>query len=129
MDEQPFHLHPEAFARLAELALARIPEALRAHLDNCPIFIQDRPDPELLAEMGMGPEETLFGLYEGVPLTERSLIDPPLYPERILLFQEPLEAVCRNREELLAEIEITLVHEIAHFFGFTDAQLEELGYG
>jgi predicted Zn-dependent protease with MMP-like domain len=99
------------------------------YLDNILISVQPRPSVDMLAEMGMEADEPLFGVYLGVPLTERSLIDPPLYPDVIHIYQEPLEAFCTSREELIAEIEITVVHEIAHFVGFSDEELEQLGYG
>jgi predicted Zn-dependent protease with MMP-like domain len=119
----------EAFASLVEQAIARIPADIRRYLDNILISVKPRPNPELLEEMGFGPEETLFGIFLGVPLAERSLAEPPLYPDVIHIFQEPLEAFCASREELLEEIEITVVHEIAHFVGFNDEDLELLGYG
>ncbi|WP_051553995.1 metallopeptidase family protein [Desulfobulbus elongatus] len=122
-------LSPEAFARLVEQAIARIPESIRAYLDNILISVQQRPSADILEELGMAPDETLFGVYSGVPLIERSAIEPPLYPDTIFIFQEPLENACTTREQLLEEIEITVVHEIAHLVGFTDAELEALGYG
>ena len=122
-------LSTDAFARLVEQAIARIPEELRRHLDNILISVQPRPSVEMLEELGCAPNEPLFGIYWGVPLTERSLTDPPLYPDTIFIFQEPLETFCATREELISEIEITVVHEIAHLFGFSDAELEDLGYG
>lgn len=125
----PGKLSAEAFDRIVEQAIARIPLEIRRHLDNVLISVQSRPSRELLAEMGYSPEEELFGLFTGVPLTERSLTDPPLYPDTIYIFQEPLEAFCHSREELIREIEITVVHEIAHFVGFGDDDLEALGYG
>ncbi|HSO09381.1 MAG TPA: metallopeptidase family protein, partial [Desulfoprunum sp.] len=102
---------------------------IRRHLDNILISVQPRPDRELLAEMGFAPDEELFGIFTGVPLTERSPTDPPLYPDTIHIYQEPLEAFCRNREELIEEIEITVVHEIAHYMGFDEDDLIALGYG
>lgn len=122
-------LSAEAFDRVVAQALERIPMEIRAHLNNILISVQQRPTAEMLEELGMGPEDTLFGIYWGVPLTERSVIDPPLYPDTIFLFQEPLEQMCATREELIEEIEITVVHEIAHALGLTDAQLDALGYG
>lgn len=77
--------------------------------------------------MEIPPEDTLFGLYEGVPLTERGF-DSPLYPDTIWIFQNPLEDECETEDELLEEIKITIVHEIVHFFGIDDDHLEELGY-
>lgn len=110
-------------------ALARIPAEIRQHLDNILITVQRRPSPEMLTEVGLPPGESLFGLCVGVPLNERSMLDPPLHPDTIYLFQDPLEEFCATREELIEEIEITLVHEIAHFLGFSDDQLDALGYG
>ena len=122
-------LSAQAFDRIIEQAVARIPLEIRKHLDNVVITVQPRPSPELLEELGFGPDELLFGVFSGVPLTERSPADPPLYPDSISIFQEPLEEYCLSREELLEEIEITVVHEIAHFIGFSDEELEALGYG
>ncbi|MCL2340493.1 MAG: metallopeptidase family protein [Proteobacteria bacterium] len=121
-------LSQEVFARLVEQAVARIPESIRRHLDNILIAVQQRPSADILEELGLPPDEPLFGVYSGVPLTERSAFDPPLYPDTIFIFQEPLEDACATREQLLTEIEITVVHEIAHWAGFTDAELEALGY-
>ncbi|WP_319585249.1 metallopeptidase family protein [uncultured Desulfobulbus sp.] len=122
-------LSTEAFARIVEQAIARIPEELRKRMENILISVKQQPSTEMLEEMGLAPDEPLFGIYWGVPLTERSLADPPLYPDTIFIFQQPLEAFCTSREELLEEIEITVVHEIAHLLGFNEADLEALGYG
>jgi len=119
----------EEFDTVVQQALARIPEEIRQHLDNILITVQRQPSPEMLAEAGVPPGANLFGLYWGVPLNERSVLDPPLHPDTIFLFQDALEEFCATREQLTEEIEITLVHEIAHLLGFTDAQLEALGYG
>lgn len=122
-------LSSAAFDRVIEEAIARIPPEIRNHLDNVLITVLPEPSQELLAELGFPPDEELFGVYSGVPLPERSPTDPPLYPDTIHIFQEPLEAFCRTREELIEEIEITIVHEIAHFVGFDDDELESFGYG
>lgn len=122
-------LSAEAFDRIVKQAIARIPPEIRQHLDNVLISVQPHPSRELLAEMGFPPDELLFGIFSGVPLTERSPADPPLFPDTIYIFQEPLEAFCLSREELIDEIEVTVVHEIAHFVGFGDDELEDLGYG
>jgi predicted Zn-dependent protease with MMP-like domain len=110
-------------------ALDRIPEPFQAAMDNLVITVEKRPSKALLASMGLPPDEPLFGVFDGVPLTERSAMDPPLYPDRIVLFQEPLEAYCRSLAELEREIEITLVHEMAHYLGMDEAEIEALGYG
>ena len=118
----------EAFDRMVERAIRRIPEEIRAHLNNMSISVQDRPSKELLEEMGMRPDDLLLGVYEGTPLSERTLFEPPLYPDVIFLFQEDLEEVCETLEEIEREIEITVVHEVAHFLGMDEERLAELGY-
>ena len=118
----------EAFDRIVERAIRRIPEEIRAHLNNMSISVQDRPSKELLEEMGMRHDDLLLGVYEGTPLSERTLFEPPLYPDVIFLFQEDLEEVCETLEEIEREIEITVVHEVAHFLGMDEERLAELGY-
>jgi predicted Zn-dependent protease with MMP-like domain len=122
-------LTADAFARVVEQAIARIPEEIRRRLDNILISVKARPSAEMLEEVGLAPDEPLFGIYWGVPLIERSVTEPPLYPDTIYIFQEPLEAFCVTRAELIEEIEITVVHEVAHFVGFSDEELAALGYG
>ena len=116
------------FDRIVQKAIDRIPEEVRRHLDNMLITVQKHPSRELLEEMDMDPDEPLLGLYWGVPLTERSVTSPPDFPDTIFLFQSPLEEMCETLEELEEEIEITVVHEIAHAVGIPDERLEELGY-
>lgn len=121
-------LSEKAFDDIVARAIARIPEEIRAHLENIVITVQDEPDGEMLAEAGVPPGETLFGLYLGVPLIERSVFDPPTYPDMIYIFKGPLERAFPSREELIEEIEITVVHEVAHYLGLSDADLDSLGY-
>jgi predicted Zn-dependent protease with MMP-like domain len=129
MAAKKIRLSSQEFDRIVQQAIDRIPEQMRQHLDNILISVQKRPSPELLAQLDMGPEETLFGIYWGVPLPERSITEPPLYPDTIFLFQEPLQEMCLTRDELVEEIEITVAHEIAHALGMSDEDLDELGYG
>lgn len=117
------------FDRIVMRAIHRIPEEIRNHLDNILISVRKRPSPELLDEMGIPADETLFGVFQGISLAERSVTEPPLFPDTILLFQEPLLDACASIEELEAEIEITVAHELAHFLGFSEEDLEKLGYG
>lgn len=129
MDNRALHLSTEAFAALVDQAIARIPAEIHTYLDNIMITVQRRPSPEILADLGYAADEPLFGLYTGTPLTDRSVTEPPLYPDSIVIYQEPLEECCSSLEELIEEIEITVVHEIAHLIGFSDEDLEALGYG
>ena len=82
----------------------------------------------MLYELGMAPDDPPLGLYQGASLMERSIFAPPIYPDTIFIFQEPLEQMCNTLEELEQEIEITVVHEVAHFLGIDDNRLAELGY-
>ncbi len=121
-------LSPKEFDQAVRQAIERIPEEIREHLANVTITVQKRPSREMLAELGMTPGDPPLGLYEGASLLERSILDPPLLPDTIFIFQEPLEQMCTTREELEREIEITVVHEVAHFLGMDEERLEELGY-
>ena len=122
-------LSQKAFEEAVERAVSRLPEAIRSRMENIAIMVERRPSADLLVEMGFGPDETLFGLYTGVPLPHRSATEPPLYPDEILIFREPLEEFCRDLQELEEEIEITVAHEVAHFLGIDEERLAELGYG
>src|SRR5262245_49614608 len=116
------------FESLVHEAVKELPQEFRDKLTNIAIVIEDYPSEELLERMEIGEDETLFGLYEGVPLTERGHFNEPLYPDRILIFQGPIEEECETPEEIREEVRITLLHEVAHFFGFDDDELEERGY-
>jgi predicted Zn-dependent protease with MMP-like domain len=117
-----------AFEKLVRDAIGELPEEFRDRLRNVVIIIEDYPSEELKEQMGLSQHDTLFGLYEGVPLTERGYFEQPLYPDRILIFQGALEDECDSPDELKEEVKTTLVHEVAHFFGIDDEYLEELGY-
>jgi predicted Zn-dependent protease with MMP-like domain len=121
-------LSDKDFDRIVKRAIRRIPEELRQHLDNVLISVRKRPSKEMLEEMDVPPGEELLGFFSGVPLVDQSVISPPLYSDTIFIFQEPLEEMCKTVEELEQEIELTVVHEIAHYFGISEERLEELGY-
>ena len=115
------------FYELVERALEGLPPELSALLDNVAIVVDDRPDfsTPLVVE---GSENTLYGLYEGVPLTERGWGYSGVLPDKITIFREPLERDFEP-DELEEQVRITVVHEIAHYFGFDEDRLEELGWG
>jgi len=125
----PVKLSEEEFDRIVARAVDRIPPEIRQHLENIVITVKKRPSRQMMREMGMHPDDYPLGLFQGVPLIERSATIPPLYPDMIYLFQEPLEEICDTREELEEEIEVTVVHEVAHYIGMTEERLAELGYG
>ena len=102
-------------------ALDLIPDELARLMDNVAVLVVDEPP---------GDDPDLLGIYEGTPLTERDgWWDAGSLPDRISIFQGPLERYCRDRDELLDEIAVTVVHEVAHHFGVDDARLHELGWG
>ena len=122
-------LSPKAFDKTVQRAYRRIPGEIRERMGNVVLTVSPRPTEEMLLSMGYPPGEPLLGLYEGESLLGHSFFEPPAMPDRIFIFQEPLEEMCDSIEELEREIEITVVHEIAHFLGIAEARLEELGYG
>lgn len=118
------------FDRAVQRAYDRIPPEIRDRMDHVVITVKKRPSREMLEEMGYPPDEPLLGLYDGVSLQEQSFFSPPpVHPDQIFVFQEPLEEMCESMAELEREIEITVVHEVAHFLGISEERLEELGYG
>ena len=111
-------------------ALDRIPADLAEAMDNVVVLVQDEPDPEMLTaeDYDEAGRPTLLGLYDGVPLTERDEGWSMVLPDRILIFRGPLERWCTSREELVEEIMVTVIHEVAHHFGIPDERLHELGW-
>ncbi len=122
-------LSEKEFDKIVKRAIRRIPGEIRHHLDNLVISVRKRPTRAMLKDVGLPPGDVLFGLFQGISLLERSVTAPPLFPDTIFLFQGPIEGSCENIEELEEQVEITLVHEIAHFVGMTEERLVELGYG
>jgi predicted Zn-dependent protease with MMP-like domain len=122
-------LSQKEFDRIVKRAIRRISPEIRQHLKNVVISVRERPTRKMLREMGLEPDELLLGVYRGVSLIKRSVTSPPLFPDTIILFQEPLEETCETKEKLEKQIEITVVHEVAHFVGISEERLEELGYG
>ena len=107
-------------------ALERIPEDLRARLDNVDIVVEDMPSREQLIGSGIDDGNILLGLYEGLPLTDRFNYDMVL-PDKITLFQQPIESICATDEDIVREVQDTVVHEVAHHFGIDDERLHQYG--
>ena len=115
------------FLRLVRRALAELPSPYRDWLANVDVVVERRPRAHQLRTAGLGPGETLFGLYEGVPLTERASDYGLVLPDKITIFQEPLEREFPDDAELEEEVQRTVLHELAHHFGMSDDELERLG--
>jgi predicted Zn-dependent protease with MMP-like domain len=115
----------DSFARLVAEALDSLPEQFARLLENVEVQVEWRPGREQRRAAGLKPWQTLYGLYEGVPLTVRGS-GHPLLPDLITIFQEPLERDFPGHEALRAQVRRTVLHEIAHFFGISDERLHEL---
>jgi predicted Zn-dependent protease with MMP-like domain len=109
--------------------LDRLPRRFRVRLCNLEFVVEGRPSTKLLRAEGLDPRhDTLYGLYQGVPLSERSSVEPPLLPDKITIFAEPLLRDFADPDELREEIRLTVLHEIAHYFGMDEDQIDDLGY-
>jgi len=117
----------ERFAELVARAVERLPEEFRERLENLEVVVEDYPTPLQSTRGKVHRGSVLLGLYEGVPQTRRSSHYGMVLPDKITIFQRPIEAMCRNDEEIAAEIERVVLHEIAHHFGIGDERLRELG--
>jgi predicted Zn-dependent protease with MMP-like domain len=115
----------DIFEEIVAEALDELPSEFARHLQNVEIQISPRPDKYHRRAVGIKPWQTLYGLYEGVPLTERTG-GGPLLPDTITIFQEPLARDFPGREALREQVRRTVLHEIAHFFGISDDRLREL---
>lgn len=109
--------------------LDRLPRRFREQLRNVEFVVEERPSADLLREEGLDPDfDTLYGIYLGVPLPDRSSLDPPLLPDKIVIFAEPLLEDFPEPEDLREEVRVTVLHEIAHYFGMDEEEVEDLGY-
>ena len=123
---QAFSMSPDEFEAAVRDALDSIPGKLAQAMNNVAVFIED----DYVPRPGEDPDTVLLGLYEGVPLTERdSWWDAGSLPDRITIFRGPILEICGSREDVIHEVAVTVVHEIAHHFGIDDARLHELGWG
>jgi predicted Zn-dependent protease with MMP-like domain len=115
------------FERLVEEALATIPRRFRSAVQNVAVIVEDEPSPDVLAEMEIEPPDTLFGLYQGTPLTDRTWSSTATHPDRILIYQRPIEEACEGDEdEIVATIGETVIHEFGHYFGLSEEEIEEI---
>jgi predicted Zn-dependent protease with MMP-like domain len=114
-----FEVSEDRFAELVEAAFAAVPAELAALLDNVVLFIEDDAPAD---------DPTLLGFYDGIPLTERDTAYGGVMPDRIFVYRNPTLAICDTEQDVIDEVGITVVHEIAHYFGIDDTRLHELGY-
>lgn len=118
------------FEKLVSSAIDTIPDPFLEYIENVVFLVEDDPDPDLLAEMGLEEGDDLLGLYQGDPLTARGVDSWGMLPDQIILFQRPIE---RETEEtgipVLRVIRDTILHEVGHYFGFSEEDMERMGLG
>jgi len=115
-----------AFRALVDEALQSIPEDFREAMQNIAIVIEDEPGAATLADVGLTPPDTLLGLYQGTPLTERQWAHGNSLPDKITLYQRPIEDASADEDEVVVAIGETLIHEIGHYFGLSEEEIEEI---
>ena len=116
----------DEFRRLVTEAITLIPSRFRREMKNLALVVEDEPDAETLAEMEIEPPDSLYGLYQGTPLPERSWGHGNALPDRITLYQRPIEEDCEDEDEIRAVIGETLIHEVGHYFGLSEEEIEEI---
>ena len=114
------------FERLVTEAIALIPKRFRREIRNVALVVEDEPSLDLLDEMEIEPPDSLYGLYQGTPLTERHWPWGNSLPDRITIFQKPIEEDCEDEDEVRAVIGETLIHEVGHYFGLSEEEIEEI---
>ena len=116
----------ERFIKLVEDALKEIPRRFRREMRNVAVVVEDEPSQELLDEMEIEPGDTLFGLYQGTPLTERGWAHGNTLPDRISIYQKPTEEACETDDDVRDCVAETVIHEFGHYFGMSEEEIEEI---
>ena len=116
----------EAFKQLVAEAVMLIPKRFRREMKNLALVVEDEPTPELLADMEIEPPDSLYGLYHGTPLPERTWGFGNTLPDRITIYQRPIEEDCEDDDEIRAVIGETLIHEVGHYFGLSEEEIEAI---
>ena len=121
-----YDMDRERFEALVARAVEDLPEEFLARLKNIDVVVESHPSPCQVERAGLSRGQTLLGLYEGVPKTKRGVHYGLVPPDKITIFQKPIEAMCKHNAKIITEIEKVIKHEIAHHFGISDVRLEQL---
>jgi predicted Zn-dependent protease with MMP-like domain len=116
----------ETFTRLVEEALEEIPRRFRDEMRNVAVVVEDEPPQYILEEMEIEPDDSLFGLYQGTPLPERGWTYGNTLPDRISIYQRPIEEACEDEDEIRTCVAETVIHEFGHYFGLSEEEIEEI---
>jgi predicted Zn-dependent protease with MMP-like domain len=125
----PYEVDNATFEQLVERALAELPAQFAEFLEEVPVEVRPRPTRGQLKRLGLREDQLLLGLYEGIPLTERSVEHSAVRPPVIYIFKEDVEDASDSEADLIEQVRITVLHEIGHHFGMDEDDLEKLGYG
>jgi predicted Zn-dependent protease with MMP-like domain len=128
-DEMPYAVSADDFAELVEQALAEVPPEFEEMLEDISVEVLPEPMPRQRRAVGTRRGALLLGLYQGRPLTRRSVMDSGALPDVIHIFQNNLQQISSSREDLIRQIRTTVLHEIGHHFGLSEEDLKKLGYG
>jgi len=115
-----------AFEKLVEEALQTIPRQFKDRLENIAVIVEDLPSPETIRDLGLRSPYQLFGLYHGVPLDKRGSYYGNVPPDVVIIYQLPIENAFASEEEIREQVRETVIHEVGHFFGFSDAELRRI---
>jgi len=110
-------------------ALEGLPKFFKNRMENVDVVIENRASPDLLSEMGLRSPFDLLGLYQGIPLDQRGFYYGNVLPDKITLFQDPIESTCKTKEEIEEKVREVVIHEVGHYFGLDEERLEELENG
>ena len=120
------HLSRRAFERLVEEALTTIPARFRDAIKNVAVVVEDEPPPDVLDELEIPEGDTLYGLYHGTPLTERQWSHEPPIPDKVSIYQRPIEEDAEDEDEIVWMIGETVIHEFGHYFGLSEEEIEAI---
>jgi predicted Zn-dependent protease with MMP-like domain len=115
-----------AFRKLVEEAIDSIPRKFKELIENVAILVEDFPAPDTIRGLGLRSKYDLFGLYHGIPLDKRGSYYGNVPPDVILIYQVPIESACGTEEDIREQVRDTVIHEVGHFFGFSDAELRRI---
>jgi predicted Zn-dependent protease with MMP-like domain len=117
------------FERIVTSALRGLPNSLKCRMENIDVVIEEQVSPDLLSEMSLRSPSELLGLYQGVPIDQRGFYYGNVLPDKITLFQHPIESICKTKEEIEEKVRDVVIHEVGHYFGLDEDDLNELEGG
>jgi len=122
-------LSQEEFEDAVLSALKKLPKVLKDKMENVDVVVEEEASREILEGLGLRSPCDLLGLYQGIPFDRRGFYYGNVLPDKITLFKNPIESVCRNKEQVERKVRDVVIHEVGHYFGLDDERLEELGDG